>query len=56
VLEKAIASLTSPTFGFLLKLFAGLTTAAFGILGLSADGPFSGRRSFPSGNSSSTSS
>ena len=34
--DKLISSLTSPTTGFLLKLFGGLTAAAFGILGVGA--------------------
>ena len=32
--NNLLHSLTSPAVGFLLKLFAGLTTAAFGILGV----------------------
>jgi hypothetical protein len=36
MLDKFVTSLTSPTVGFLLKVFAGLTTAAFGVLGVGA--------------------
>jgi len=37
MVHKITTQLTSPTFGFLLKLFAGLATAGFGMMGIGVE-------------------
>lgn len=37
MMHAVIAWLTSPTLGFVLKVFGGVTAAAFGVLGVGAE-------------------
>jgi hypothetical protein len=48
-MQKLFDFLTTPLFGFLLKLFAGIATAAFGLLGIGATTRDAGGRLTPSG-------